>query len=59
MSGLIKTVLLSTGWLQFELICLAGHNPEWLAVELLETVGPAGFALGRLATCRLDTIEMG
>jgi len=57
--GPIETGLLSTGWIQFGWVRLAGRDLDGLALEFLETIATAGCALDRLAACRLETIEMG
>ena len=55
----IKTGLLSTGWIKFGRVRLAGHDLDGLALEFLETIEMGGRALDRLGICRLETIEMG
>jgi len=55
----IETGLLSTGWIQFGRVRLAGRDLDGLALEFLETIETGGRALDRLAICRLETIEMG
>ena len=51
--------MLSTGWIQFGRVRLAGGDLDGLALKFLETIEMGGRALDRLAICGLETIEMG